>query len=317
MAYPIDLVIPMVFPQDDIWQADYAFAHGMSAVKARGNVRFRSWDNERLLILLCRKNMPWLRKIHILLAGESQVQQWMKEMKSAESAADNGGKELLPSLNIVFHRDFIHHSLLPCFNVNTIEMHLHKIPDLAEHFIYSNDDFFPLSPLNPEDFFRLANGDSCAERALPCQQCKVRPYPDKPNIFHKFVKNGLDMIAADFGKRFTDTWLRTGHSMQPMLRSTVESVCTVHADRIGKSFTLSRSPENFNQYIFPFWQHLSGQYIDHMPRHTYLGLMAATEDIVRHLRTEDPGIVCINDNGGIQDWEERARIVKQELTRRT
>lgn len=290
----IDLVIPMVFPQDPQWQARYAAASGKSSF-ANNHVRFRSWGTEELLVRCCLKYMPWLRTIHILLASESQVQDWMKPMSNRRNT---------PKINLVYHRDFIPALHLPCFNVNTIEMFLHKIPFLAEHFIYSNDDFFPLSPLAESDFFR---------DGLPCQHMTEKPYPTDPNVFHRFVKGGLDMVAADFGKQYTDTWIRGSHSMQPMLRSTVEEVCTRHADRISKSFSFRRSDRNFNQYIFPYYQHLSGKYVDYEPRHAYVGPKATTAQVEAYLRKPNLGIVCLNDNESIADWEQRAAVVRREL----
>ncbi len=283
----------MVFPQDTAWQAEYAKTMG-NAKLAQRNVRYRSWGTEELLVKCVMKYMPWLRTIHLLLASETQVQPWMERLKIEDGR-----------LKIVFHREFIPEQYLPTFNVNTIEMWLHRIPDLSEHFIYSNDDFFPLSPLKESDFFR---------DGLPCQHMKEQPYPSKPNIFHKFVKNGLDMVAEDWGAKFGKTWLRTGHSMQPMLRSSVEQVCEKHADRILQSFTTRRDPKNFNQYIFPFWQHLSGQYIDYVPRSQYVGPKTATGDIASILRDPDCGIVCLNDNEKMQDWEKRAEIVRKEIS---
>lgn len=292
----------MVFPEDPVWQAAYAGLGG-NAERACQNVRFRSWGMEGLLLRCCRKNMPWLRRIYILLAGESQGEYLAAKLQGTAE----------PEVRLVYHREFMPEHLLPCFNVCTIEMFLHRIPGLSEHFIYSNDDFFPLSPLLPSDFFRAAEPHG---PLLPCQHFVEKPFPSKPNIFHRFVKNGLDMVAADFGRRFTQTWLRGAHSMQPMLLRTVRKVCDRHAVRISGSFTTSRRPENFNQYIFPFWQHLSGQYIDYVPCHAYLGPGMSTEEVVRYLRGEDPGICCINDNEGIADWQERAEAVKRELAER-
>ena len=289
----------MVFPQDPKWHSDYLAATGgfRNDRSALSNPRFRSWGTEELLVRCIGKNLPWLRTINILLARESQTEYL--------SNLNNQGTQ---NIRLVFHDDFIPAQYLPTFNANTIEMWLHKIPGLSECFIYGNDDVFPLSTLQPEDFFR--NG-------LPCQHMKEEPYPEDPNIFHKFVKNGLDMVAADWCVKFTDTWLRTGHSLQPMLRSTVEHVCTIHADRILQSFTLSRKPKNFNQYIFPFWQHLSGRYIDHMPRRTYIGKDVATSDLANILRDPNIDVACINDNKGITaDWEARAEIVRREIAAR-
>ena len=304
---PIDLIIPMVFPGDPHWQAEYARLSGVSSADAAANVRYRTWKTEELLVQCCIKYMPWLHCIHILLASESQVQPWMEQFKNQNS-----------KFRIVYHRDFIPERLLPCFNVNTIEMWLHCIPDLTEHFIYSNDDLFPLSPLKESDFFQPAadNGQPSMlnHQWLPCQHHNERPYPDPPNIFHRFVKNGLDMVAADFGVKFTDKFLRGGHSMQPMLKSTVVKVCTMHADRISQSFTFRRSPKNFNQYIFPFWQHLSGHYIDQVPRRQYVGPKVPIEKLVAAIREPECGILCINDNEKIEDWQERAEAVRREIS---
>ncbi|AOZ98132.1 Stealth CR1 domain-containing protein [Flavobacterium commune] len=43
---------------------------------------------------------------------------------------------------------------LPVFNCRPIESCIFRIPDLAEHFIYFNDDFFLINQTNPEDFFK-------------------------------------------------------------------------------------------------------------------------------------------------------------------
>ena len=43
---------------------------------------------------------------------------------------------------VVTHQEILPHESLPCFNSFMIESCLHKIPDLSEHFIYANDDFF-------------------------------------------------------------------------------------------------------------------------------------------------------------------------------
>ena len=288
----------MVFPQDPKWQRDYLAATGGSRNdrSALSNSRFRSWGTEELLVRCIGKNLPWLRTIYILLARESQAEY-----------LSNLNNKSTPSIRFVFHDDFIPAQYLPTFNANTIEMWLHKIPGLSECFIYGNDDVFPLSPLQPEDFFR--NG-------LPCQRMKEEPYPEDPNIFHKFVKNGLDMVAADWCVKFTDTWLRTGHSLQPMLRSTVEHVCAIHADRILQSFTLRRDTKNFNQYIFPFWQHLSGRYIDHVPQRRKINKNVPTEEMASIIQDKKNGVVCIIDNRDMADWEVRAEIVRREIAAR-
>ena len=323
----IDLIIPMVFPDDKQWREDYCRCHHTAAA-AQQHVRFRSWGTEALLIKLCVKYMPWLRAIHILLASDSQVEFLIRNSGFRVS----GGRDLIygpylykdkPMIKLVYHKDFIPENLLPCFNVNTIEMFLHKIPDLSECFIYSNDDIFPVAPLQPEDFFRPVDGidrnTNCqlstvnCQLFYPCHHHDEVPYPIYPTNFQQFVKNGLDMVAKDYNLTFTDTYLRGGHSMQPMLLSSVKEVCRRHADSIRKSFTIHRSPENLNQYIFPFWQHMSGKYIDHTPKSLYLGPGKTNEDLVNIMHNNDMSLLIINDNERIMDWENRAAIVRREL----
>lgn len=41
----------------------------------------------------------------------------------------------------------------PTFSSNVVESFLHRIPGLAEHFVYLNDDFFLTAPVTPDSFF--------------------------------------------------------------------------------------------------------------------------------------------------------------------
>jgi len=68
---------------------------------------------------------PWVRKIHFVTCG--QKPEWLN--------ADH------PKLSLVNHSDYIPQQFLPTFNSSLIEIYLHRIPDLTEHFVYFNDDF--------------------------------------------------------------------------------------------------------------------------------------------------------------------------------
>jgi hypothetical protein len=69
----------MVFPDDLKWRHDYLTATGSfrDDRSALSSPRFRSWGTEELLIRCIRKNLPWIRTIHIILARPSQTQPWM------------------------------------------------------------------------------------------------------------------------------------------------------------------------------------------------------------------------------------------------
>lgn len=296
MERNIDLVIPMVFPEDTQWQEEYSRhkGNGPGAVK---HVRYRSWGTEELLVRCCMKYMPWLRCIHLLLASPSQVREWMVTMESEHTGQTE--------IRMVFHRDFMPDAYLPCFSSPCFEMFLHKIPDLSEFFIYANDDMFPLSPLLPDDFFRDGK---------PCQRIVEKPFPAKPNIFQRKCMFQLNMIAAPFGKRFKGTWLKNGHSMAPILKSSCEKVWERHGKEIISNLSpLKRTDRSYNHYIYSLYQYFAGIDVTHAPRQQYAGKGTPTSRIAEIIRDPQAGIVCLNDNEGLDDWKKRAAVVRKEI----
>ena len=86
--------------------------------------------------------MPFIRKVHLVVSDESQVPNWINR----------------DEVHVVLHRDIIPCAYLPTFNCNPIEMHLHRIKDLDEEYLYFNDDIFPMKECNPTDFFQNGKG---------------------------------------------------------------------------------------------------------------------------------------------------------------
>ena len=304
----IDLVIPMVFPEDEEWQRTYGRYQGGNATR---NVRFRSWGTEEMMVRCCLKNMPWLRRIYLLLASPSQVREWMVAVKQQHTGR----------VRMVFHEEFIPEEFLPCFTSPTIEMFLHRIPGLAEHFIYANDDMFPLSPLKAEDFFRKPDfrDDGITglrdDVFLPCQHWEEKSWPVRPSIFERKCRNQQQMIASGFGVQLGNTWLRSGHSFAPLLRSTCEAVWDRHGEEIKKHLSpLKRTEHSYNHYIYSLYQHFAGLEVDYQPKEQYAGKDTPTSEIAKIISDPEAGIVCINDHERISDWRERAKIVRETLT---
>lgn len=285
----IDYVVPMVFHNDPLWQEDFrAVNHQYDEGNLIDFVRFRSWGTERLLIQCVKRYMPFLRTIYIILARESQKQAWMDE----------------EGVRVVYHRDFIPERFLPTFNSTAIEMFLHRIPGISDRFLYGNDDMFPLSPLSESDFF---------ENDVPCQHHVEAPFPQSPNIFHNMCRNGLNFVAKEFGIKYETTWLKGGHSITPMLKSTWEYLWQRGASEIEASVTPFRESRNFIQWIHPWWHHLSGNYVSHVPRRIYLNVRKSVEDITAAICCDNPGIVCINDNECEEDYMKYGRAVTMAI----
>ena len=284
----VDYVVPMVFHNDHLWQEDFKTAHHRFDERNKYDfVRFRSWGTEHLLIRCVKKFMPFVRTIYIILARESQKQSWMD---------DEGVK-------VVYHRDFIPERFLPTFNSCAIEMFLHRIPGISDRFIYGNDDMYPLSMLSENDFF---------EGVIPKQHCGFKPLPENPNIFHCLCLSGLNFVASEFGKKYTDVLLKGGHGLTPVLKSTCEYLWYRGGSEIEKSITPFRGPWNYCQWIYMWWHHLSGNYIDEPCRTVCLSTKNTVEEICSAIR-KARGVVCVNDNECEDDYKKYGRAVISEL----
>lgn len=140
--FPIDAVFTWVDGADPKWQANKRRREseiGIEHQRESGNEDFsRFADNGELRYALrsVARFAPWVRKVHIVTAGQCPV--WLNTK----------------TVNLVSHNDiFPHESLLPVFSTRPIELCVHRIPNLAEHFIYMNDDFMLGRALLPSNFF--------------------------------------------------------------------------------------------------------------------------------------------------------------------
>ncbi|MDY7393695.1 stealth family protein [Aureibaculum sp. 2210JD6-5] len=91
------------------------------------------------------KNATYVRNIFIVT--DNQTPLFLKNLDSDH--------KLFSKVKIIDHKTIFkgYEQYLPTFNSRAIETLLYKIPDLAEHFLYFNDDFFLLGKTRPEDFF--------------------------------------------------------------------------------------------------------------------------------------------------------------------
>ena len=123
----IDFVITWVDNNDPMWISEKAKWSETTSSVDRGHgynldCRYRS-DDELLRY--------WFRSVEPFWLNESNAK-----------------------LHIVSHVDYIPSQYLPTFSSITIELNLHRIKDLSEHFVLFNDDIFLLQPLKPNFFFK-------------------------------------------------------------------------------------------------------------------------------------------------------------------
>ena len=87
------------------------------------------------------KHAPWVNKIYIVMNPPAKIPSWFND--------EYKKKIVLLDQTDTFPKDYP----LPCYNSNAIETTLPYIPELSEHFIYFNDDFFLGKDVKYTDFF--------------------------------------------------------------------------------------------------------------------------------------------------------------------
>lgn len=141
--FPIDMVYLWVDGKDVGWQKikeHYsALCQKNIEVKPDASAGNRYSDHEELKYSL-RSVWKYASFFnHIYIVTMNQKPEWLKAH---------------PQITIVDHKEIFKNMVdLPTFNSMAIECHLHRIPNLSEHFIYFNDDMFFGDFVEPTDFF--------------------------------------------------------------------------------------------------------------------------------------------------------------------
>ena len=136
----IDFVITWVNMDDPEWKKKFEQYSEKKDNEKNGvtDARFRDYGFLKYWFRGVEKFAPWIRKIHFVTSGE--LPEWLDVSN--------------PKINIVRHDQFIPDKFLPTFNSVVIERYMHLIPDLTEHFVYFNDDFYIIRHIDPSRFFR-------------------------------------------------------------------------------------------------------------------------------------------------------------------
>lgn len=145
----IDAVILWVDGDDPVWKEKCDKARNGNQLTRRndigGELRFRQMREIDWCVASINKFAPFIRKIFIVTDGqdphlENTVGKWFKNPVPVE---------------IVDHKVIFrgYEKYLPLFQCRAIELMVPRIPGLAEHFVYFNDDFLLTNNVRPEDWF--------------------------------------------------------------------------------------------------------------------------------------------------------------------
>lgn len=262
----IDFVIPWVNGADLAWQEKKR-----KYQKKSGNdiddsdARYRDWDLLRYWFRGVEKFAPWVRKIYFIT--DHQVPDWLNTNH--------------PKLVCVKHEDYIPKQYLPVFSSHPIELNMHRIQGLSEHFVYFNDDTFIMAPIQENDFFR---------KGLPCDYAEESPIaPSHDDVFFHVLLNNIALLNENYSrqevlkkhrKKFLNLKSKHGFFMNFLLqflkRDDFFGFSYSHLPSAFLKTTLIkvwennnvwlnqtcqhrfRSAEDVNQYIFSQYQYVNG-----------------------------------------------------------
>lgn len=262
----MDAVITFVNGNDPVWQQTYAQTISHKAIL---NKRYRDWGFLPYLLRGIEKNMPFIEKVFLIVSTESQVPCWV-----------NTG-----NTRIILHKEIIPQLFLPTFNSTTIELFLHRIPDLSEQFVYFNDDLFPVNPLQPCDLFQEDKIVTRFSRHLFAT-----------NLYKQQTRRSDQMARLAAGLCTSPLFLRPQHTITPMLRSVSRQVYQQLEDVLAMHITPLRRKDNCNQYLYTDYLYHIGRVCEqaiptkHCSMAIYSGKKIA--DTILHSKRS---IVCIND----------------------
>ena len=325
MSREIDFVVTWVDGTDKDWRALKSRYEGGDSVDD-SDERYRDWGLFRYWFRGVEQFAPWVRKIHLVTWGH--LPKWLD--------TEN------PKLHIVKHEDYVPHEFLPTFNCNVLEIYLHKIEGLAEHFVYFNDDMFLMQPVRPEDFFR---------KGKPCDMLAFQPVvvnPSNPVMSHLFLNNSLvlckyfnkrENVKKQPGKYFKPgypplyffynllellfplyTGFYTVHGPSPFCRETFEELWEKEGELLTRmSSNRFRSADDVTQYLFREWQKLSGNFApcNVQKNFRYFEMTGDIKKLSHILKAKKKRIICINDGEISHDFdrikEQLAEIFEQHL----
>lgn len=144
---PIDAVITWVDGADPAHAAKldaYLEIIGRKRSGSAGKARFHNAGEIDYCVTSILKFAPWVRTIFIVT--DQQEPELVKKLV---------GTVFGQKIKVIDHRDIFagYEEHLPTFNSSSILSMLWRIPGLSEQFIFFNDDFCLIQPVQPQDFF--------------------------------------------------------------------------------------------------------------------------------------------------------------------
>ncbi len=305
----IDFVVTWVDSLDTEWIEEKQIYQNSYELVGRKDNRYRDLGLLKYWFRGVEKFAPWVNKVFFITCG--QRPEWLNVEH--------------PKLVMVSHQDYIPGELLPTFNSNVIELFLHHITDLSEHFVLFNDDVFLIGMTKPEDFFIKGIPLEMAVLDMVIAQSSEDLFPhtiinnmailnqhfDKRQVIRnnmwKFFswKYGINLIRNIllFGFRYFSSF-RDFHITSAYCKSTFEKVWEVEYERLFCACKEKfRSNNDISHWLIKNWQICEGNF---KPRSYRFGKkleLGCDGNIESLIKKQKYKVLCINDSFDNADIE--------------
>jgi hypothetical protein len=216
---PIDVVITWVDGADPAHYAKRMSAQRGAAHPLHPNAinphRWGASDELSYCLRSLTNHAPWVRRVWIVSDAQ------MPDLSGVPDA-------LRDRVRIIDHRMIFagHEQYLPTFNSLAIETLMWRVPDLAEHFVYFNDDVFLTGPLSPGDVFQggvpVLRGEWVDYSTLTDDPAQMAD----PALFNHYAQiNAARLAGFDAGHLWA-----SAHVVHPLRRSVMAAMFHSHGD---------------------------------------------------------------------------------------
>ncbi len=294
--FDIDLVYMWVDGHDPSWLEKKIATTGefRQGTETDSSARYISNDELRYSLRSAGMYAPWIRKIFIVT--DNQIPAWLDTSN--------------PHIEVVDHSAILPPEARPCFNASVIEHYLYRIPGLAEHFLFANDDMFFGAPVTPDFFF---GDDGYPIVRLTRKMGGKLRWPVKKLLkagvgYYRTAVHRGALLAEEHTGRFIGAVPH--HNIDAYLKSDYKrAVEDIFNEQIKASAPHHvRTDGDLQRSAFLFWalgmKHGHLHWVNHRES---LRIQVQRPDFMGYLRRYNPTLFCLNDTQRAID-DDRMRV---------
>lgn len=234
---PIDIVYLWVNGNDAQWRSRRQRARQRLTpadqvdMAPYSNVEGRFRDNDELRYSLRALERFFPGHGHVYVVTDRQTPRWFCQH---------------PRLTVVDHRELIPGRSLPTFDSGHIESYIHRIPNLAERYIYFNDDVFLGAPLDPKNWFFEGGVFVGWSHDAPVSDEALQPDSTAlENACRRSIAWLRDAAAAAAQPPYIGDFRTFSHAPRPMLKSVMLALEGIAPELF----------ESVRSTVFRSWEH--------------------------------------------------------------